>query len=77
MEAKETEQKVPLRTVFSRVGPLPELPHWYSGDGEKEEEETTVYSYFGNIFSLVFLTSELPAQNIPNTFLTFSNQINK
>lgn len=44
---------------------------------EKKEEETTVYSYLGNIFSLVFLTCELPAQNTPNTFLTPSNQINK
>lgn len=45
--------------------------------GRKEEEETTVYSYLENIFSLVFLTCELPAQNTPNTFLTPSNQINK
>lgn len=48
------------------------------GRGEgKQEEETTVYSYLENIFSLVFLTCELPAQNTPNTFLTPSNQINK
>lgn len=45
--------------------------------GRKEEEETTVYSYLENIFSLVFLTCELPAQNAPNTFLTPANQINK
>ena len=37
----------------------------------------TIYSYLGNIFSLVFLTCELPAQNTPNTVLTPSNQINK
>lgn len=45
--------------------------------GGGKEEETTVYSYVEDNFSLVFLTCELPAQNTPNTFLTPSNQINK
>ena len=44
---------------------------------QKKEKNPTIYSYLGNIFSLVFLTCELPAQNTPNTFLTPSNQINK
>lgn len=72
-----------LRAVRSPCGIIPglsPLQAWAAALelwGQGKEGETTVYSYFGDIFSLVFLTCELPAQNTPNTFLTPSNQINK